>query len=167
MREASPSLVLALPSLTLSCSLKMANSDSFSQLGRIDCVSRLAFSIRFSMEGGSARRRCMYVCRKVKNSQARTGHQRGMGGRRTDDDGTHERHTAKARKGKRILKAQASLITAHWHDKGADWRGLDLTERSATPPGSGRSPPRHRTAGVYGNPARARQARSLPAALPS
>ena len=23
----------------------------------------------------------MYVCRKVKNSQARTGHQRGMGGR--------------------------------------------------------------------------------------
>ena len=37
--------------------------------------------------------RCMYVCRKVKNSQARTGHQRGMGGRWTDDDGTHERHT--------------------------------------------------------------------------
>ena len=28
----------------------------------------------------------MYVCRKVKNSQARTGHQRGMGGRETDDD---------------------------------------------------------------------------------
>ena len=36
---------------------------------------------------------CMYVCRKVKNSQARTGHQRGMGGRWTDDDDTHERHT--------------------------------------------------------------------------
>ena len=35
----------------------------------------------------------MYVCRKVKNSQARTGHQRGMGGRKTDDDDTHERHT--------------------------------------------------------------------------
>ena len=33
---------------------------------------------------------CMYVCRKVKNSQARTGHQRGMGGRWTDDDDTHE-----------------------------------------------------------------------------
>ena len=31
--------------------------------------------------------------RKVKNSQARTGHQRGMGGRWTDDDDTHERHT--------------------------------------------------------------------------
>ena len=30
----------------------------------------------------------MYVCRKVKNSQARTGHQRGMGGRETDDDDT-------------------------------------------------------------------------------
>ena len=36
---------------------------------------------------------CMYVCSKVKNSQARTGHQRGMGGRWTDDDDTHERHT--------------------------------------------------------------------------
>ena len=35
---------------------------------------------------------CVYV-RKVKNSQARTGHQRGMGGRWTDDDDTHERHT--------------------------------------------------------------------------
>ena len=34
----------------------------------------------------------MYVCRKM-NSQARTGHQRGMGGRGTDDDDTHERHT--------------------------------------------------------------------------
>ena len=29
----------------------------------------------------------------MKNSQARTGHQRGMGGRWTDDDDTHERHT--------------------------------------------------------------------------
>ena len=28
----------------------------------------------------------MHVCRKEKNSQARTGHQRGMGGRWTDDD---------------------------------------------------------------------------------
>ena len=33
------------------------------------------------------------VCRKMNNSQARTGHQRGMGGRWTDDDDTHERHT--------------------------------------------------------------------------
>ena len=31
--------------------------------------------------------------RKVKNSQARTGHQRGMDGRETDDDDTLERHT--------------------------------------------------------------------------
>ena len=29
----------------------------------------------------------------MKNSQARTGYQRGMGGRWTDDDDTHERHT--------------------------------------------------------------------------
>ena len=35
----------------------------------------------------------MYVCRKMNNSQARTGHQRVMGGRGTDDDDTHERHT--------------------------------------------------------------------------
>ena len=35
----------------------------------------------------------MYVCRKVKNSQARTEHQRGMDGRETDDDDTLERHT--------------------------------------------------------------------------
>ena len=31
--------------------------------------------------------------RKVKNSQARKPHQRGMGGRGTDDDDTHERQT--------------------------------------------------------------------------
>ena len=37
--------------------------------------------------------RGMYVCSKVKNSQARTGHQRGMGGRKTDDDDTHEPDT--------------------------------------------------------------------------
>jgi len=30
---------------------------------------------------------------KAKNSQAWTGHQRGMDGRGTDDDDTHERHT--------------------------------------------------------------------------
>ena len=35
----------------------------------------------------------MYVCRKMNNSRAQTGHQRGMGGRGTDDDDTHERHT--------------------------------------------------------------------------
>ena len=33
------------------------------------------------------------MCRKAKNSQARTGHQRGMGGRGTGVDGTRERHT--------------------------------------------------------------------------
>ena len=30
-------------------------------------------------------------------------------------------------KADRILKIQASL-TAHWHDKGADWRGLAHTQ---------------------------------------
>ena len=36
---------------------------------------------------------CICYVRKVKNSQARTGHQRGMDGRETDDDDTLERHT--------------------------------------------------------------------------
>ena len=41
-----------------------------------------------------------------------------------------ERHDAKRQgeaDGERILKLQASL-TAHWHDKGADWRGLAHTQ---------------------------------------
>ena len=38
------------------------------------------------------------VCRKMNDSQARTGHQRGMGGRGTDDDDTHERHTGTPRR---------------------------------------------------------------------
>ena len=34
-----------------------------------------------------------FFCLVSEEQQARTGHQRGMGGRRTDDDGTHERNT--------------------------------------------------------------------------
>ena len=48
----------------------------------------------------------MYVCRKVKNSQARTGHQRGMGGRGTDDDDTLERHTDSARQSRAQCRAR-------------------------------------------------------------
>ena len=44
----------------------------------------------------------------------------------------------------RILKIQASL-TAHWHDKGADWRGLAKKERKKTgvpnEDGGGEAPP--------------------------
>ena len=59
----------------------------------------------------------MYVCRKVKNSQARTGHQRGMGGRKTDDDDTHERHT------------DTNKLTRH---TGANWRVLVLSLQPPT-----------------------------------
>ena len=51
----------------------------------------------------------MYVCRKMNNSQARTGHQRGMGGRETDDDDTHERHTDT----KQAHKTHSQLAATH------------------------------------------------------
>ena len=60
--------------------------------------------------------RCMCVCSKVKNSQARTGHQRGMGGRWTDDDGTHERHTDTNR---------LTRHTASWLPHTLSWRTHD------------------------------------------
>ena len=64
--------------------------DSSRVSGTQRCASRYSPTIPTCLTGSSV---CMYVCRKVKNSQARTGHQRGMGGRWTDDDDTHERHT--------------------------------------------------------------------------
>ena len=57
----------------------------------------------------------MYVCRKVKNSQARTGHRRGMGGRETGDDGTHERHTDTNKLTRR---------TASWLPHTLSWRTI-------------------------------------------
>ena len=47
--------------------------------------------------------------RKVKNSQARTGHQRGMGGRGTDDDDTHEQHTDT----NKLTRHTASVAATH------------------------------------------------------
>ena len=51
----------------------------------------------------------MYVCRKMNNSQARTGHQRGMGGRETDDDDTHEQHTDT----NKLTRHTASVAATH------------------------------------------------------
>ena len=62
----------------------------------------------FAVGGACVVRGSMYVCRKVKNSQARTGHQRGMGGRGTDDDDTHERHTHK-----QAHKTHSQLAATH------------------------------------------------------
>ena len=59
----------------------------------------------------------MYVCRKVKNSQARTGHQRGMDGRETDDDDTHEQ----VRLGRKVKNSQART----GHQRGMDGRETD------------------------------------------
>ena len=66
--------------------------------------------------------------RKVKNSQARTGHQRGMGGRETDDDDTHERHTD---------TNKLTRHTASWLPHTLSWR----THNSG--PHSSCRPPQH------------------------
>ena len=54
------------------------------------------------------------LVRKVKNSQARTGHQRGMDGRETDDDDTLERHTDT----NKLTGHTARLVCTHTHTPG-------------------------------------------------
>ena len=63
----------------------------------------------------------MYVCRKMNNSQARTGHQRGMGGRGTDDDDTHEQHTDT----NKLTRHTASIV----------WTVRGLTKKKIVGPG--------------------------------
>ena len=60
----------------------------------------------------------MYVCRKVKNSQARTGHQRGMGGRKTDDDDTHERHTDTNKLTRHTASGLPHILSGRTHHSG-------------------------------------------------
>ena len=67
----------------------------------------------------------MYVCRKMNNSQARTGHQRGMGGRGTDDDDTHERHTDTNR---------LTRHTASWLPHTLSWRTHNSRPRTPCRP---------------------------------
>ena len=64
---------------------------------------------------GTAR---MYVCSKVKNSQARTGHQRGMGGRKTDDDDTHERHTDTNKLTRHTASGLPHILSGRTHHSG-------------------------------------------------
>ena len=59
-----------------------------------------------------------YVCRKVKNSQARTGHQRGMGGRKTDDDDTHERHTDTNKLTRHTASGLPHILSGRTHHSG-------------------------------------------------
>ena len=61
----------------------------------------------------------------MKNSQARTGHQRGMGGRWTDDDDTHERHTDTNR---------LTRHTASWLPHTLSWRTHNSRQRSPCRP---------------------------------
>ena len=60
----------------------------------------------------------LYVCRKVKNSQARTGHQRGMGGRKTDDDDTHERHTDTNKLTRHTASGLPHILSGRTHHSG-------------------------------------------------
>ena len=60
----------------------------------------------------------MYVCRKVKNSQARTGHRRGMGGRWTDDDDTHERHTDTNKLTRHTASGLPHILSGRTHHSG-------------------------------------------------
>ena len=52
--------------------------------------------------------------RKVKNRQARPGHQRGMGGRWTDDDDTIERHTDTSRLRAQLQNRALSWVVSCW-----------------------------------------------------
>ena len=61
----------------------------------------------------------MYVCREVKNSQARTGqHRRGMGGRWTDDDDTHERHTDTNKLTRHTASGLPHILSGRTHHSG-------------------------------------------------
>ena len=59
--------------------------------GRV--ATRVSRGGRPMAKGGGNNSIKVRLGRKAKNSLARTGHQRGMGGRETDDDDTLERHT--------------------------------------------------------------------------
>ena len=74
--------------------------------------------------------------RKVKNSQARTGHQRGMDGRETDDDDTLERHT------------DTNKLTGHtasWAATHPEWTYTSLKATFPLPPPPAPAVPRGKT----------------------
>ena len=80
-------------------------------------TDRAHASIHLILMGEEAEE-CMYVCRKVKNSQARTGHQRGMGGRKTDDDDTHERHTDTNKLTRHTASGLPHILSGRTHHSG-------------------------------------------------
>ena len=61
----------------------------------------------------------------MKNSQARTGHQRGMDGRETDDDDTLERHTDT----NKLTRHSASWAATH-----PEWTYTSLKATFPLPP---------------------------------
>ena len=91
-------------------------------LGVLDTVAAKPVPRRGAQrrERASKRRKFMpkTACRKVKNSRAQTGHQRGMGGRGTDDDDTHERHTD---------TNKLTRHTASWLPHTLSWRTVHIT----------------------------------------
>ena len=72
----------------------------------------------------------MYVCRKVKTSQARTGHQRGMGGRGTDEcwDGVRRILRQAADQLSNKLSHAQHLDEVTWTTK--NWHGLQMQRLS-------------------------------------
>ena len=54
----------------------------------------------------------------MNNSQARTGHQRGMGGRETDDDDTHERHTDTNKLTRHTASGLPHILSGRTHHSG-------------------------------------------------
>ena len=88
---------------------KRRNSDEYSRLHKFD---------KWDKEGCVQDARPMYVCRKMNNSQARTGHQRGMGGRETDDDDTHERHKDTNRLTRHTTSWLPHILSGRTHHSG-------------------------------------------------
>ena len=77
-----------------------------------------AGAVRSEFTKSARTSKAMYVCRKVKNSQARTGHQRGMGGRKTDDDDTHERHTDTNKLTRHTASGLPHILSGRTHHSG-------------------------------------------------
>merc|ERR1711965_377789 len=78
----------------------------------------------------------------MNNSQARTGHQRGMGGRETDDDDTHERHKDTNR---------LTRHTASWLPHTLSWRTHNSGPHSPYRPPQHSQVPRETNKGTTNN----------------
>ena len=141
--------VYAMSFLFFFLSASPPSQESLRRLPWCTCVSASARQSRAQC----CAREFMYVCRKMKNSQARTGHQRGMGGRGTDDDDTHERHTDTNR---------LTRHTASWLPHTLSWRTHNSGPHSPYRPPQHSQVPRETNKGTTNNrqQGRTREARA-------